>query len=158
MSKTVRHGKVVNLGEVLPQDLTLEITYEVDQRAGEIIDWAFANPVPFATVKVEFEKAKLNGMVGVAPPEASLTIPRGFEVAYWHEETSGGVPIRRLSVTCPAKAVPQAAVGVIMKLFGFVNPLVNCKVWMHQISKKHYAVNVLEPVTGDWESLKGPIH
>lgn len=157
MAKKVKRGRVVDRDEVQAEDLTLVIDSEVDARAQEIASWAKDNPVPFAQVKADFEKAQITGQLYRPPQEGQMQVQTGFSVAYWHEVASSGAIVRRLVVACPAKVPPAPAVGILMRLFGFVNPMVNCKVWMNFIDKRRYAVNVLEPVTGDWESLKGMI-
>jgi hypothetical protein len=155
MRRTLRRGKLVKPGHKLPEEMVLEMTKEVMARIEEVRDWAAAHPVPYEEVYRLYEAYKATGVSRIPPPESRLTIPQGFRVAYGHELSSKGTVLHRVCVVSPGEVPPQAAIGVIMKAFGFVNPPVNCKIWMNPVSEGRYAVNVLEPLDGDWRSLMG---
>jgi hypothetical protein len=157
MAKVIRRGKLVEEGEKTSSEMTLILTNDTDARAEDIIAWAEANPVPFATVQARFSAYQLSGVPVVPPPQGHMPVPEGFEVGYWHELHSRGFPLRRLWMTAPGEMPPAAAVQVMARLFRFVNPLVDCKVWLNKIDRRRYAVNVLEPVSGDWDTLKGAL-
>jgi hypothetical protein len=138
------------------ETLVLNITPELHDMVKELVAKAEANVIPFEVMYARAEAAR-NGF-RPKDPNADFTIfYDGWQYCYTHENHSKGVPLRHLSVSCPHQFPPAPACGTIMSLFGFVNPLVNVKVWMEQIGDNHYAVNMVEPIDGDWENLKGTI-
>jgi hypothetical protein len=108
----------------------------------------------------------------------TIPIPRFYKVTYTHEEHAPGVVCRHMSISCANRdRVPnQYAVAWLMELFGFVNKmfwpdrgvqfklLTNdeadakagriVKVWIEDLKSGGKAINVLEPLDGDWARLE----
>jgi len=109
---------------------------------------AAADPVPLEVVQ---------GLTtGELMPEAvnqgkKLTIPMGFVVVLTHEHQVGGV-LRHLSVSIdlPGRVPHPEAVRMIMEEIGFVLPLEKCFWWEEACGPGRVAINVVEPVDGDW--------
>lgn len=81
----------------------------------------------------------------------SLGIPAGFHVVYTHEHQANGV-LRHLSVSIdlPGRVPHPAAVQMIMEEIGFILPLAKCQSWVEPCGNDRRAVNVVEPLDGDW--------
>src|SRR3954463_11082454 len=127
MSKRVKFGKLLEK-DVLPAiKLTLDLTKEAHARIEEVVAHASEHVMPHEMVKMEYDLEQLTGVLTVPPPPFVAEIPEGFVCVYRHETTQNGTVMRRLGIACPGEFPPHAAVGVIMRLFGFVNPIPNVK-------------------------------
>lgn len=151
--KRLKFGKLTEEGLVPTEKLQLHLTKEVYERTQTIKAWAETHVLPAAVVQTEYDVEQLSGGQAVPPPETVLLIPVGWQVTYRHETSKTGTVMRRLGIECLAEFAPPVACGVIMKLFGFVNPVMQSKMWMRSLGKGRYSVNFIEPVDGDWSAF-----
>jgi len=63
---------------------------------------------------------------------------------------------RPISVSGPNQLPAPQAVELLMKFMGFQHAILEAMVWTEQVGPDRHAVNVLEPVSGDWEPLRAP--
>jgi len=81
----------------------------------------------------------------------TLDVPMGFHVVLTHEHHPGGL-LRHLSVSVilPGRVPHPEAVRMIMQEVGFVLPLEECIWWDERCGPDKTAINVVEPLDGDW--------
>lgn len=128
--------------------LPLIIDGGVREALRAIVARAAADPVPLEVVR---------GLAAGAlfPEDVSrgktLDIPAGFHVVYTHEHQAHGV-LRHLSVSIdlPGRVPHPAAVQMIMEEVGFILPLAECWAWEEPCGNDRRAINVVEPLDGDW--------
>jgi len=94
--------------------------------------------------------------------EYSIELSNGH-VALFNVEDTGDGPFRHLCVThkLPGEVPPIPEFKRIMKLFEFKNSLDICIqrgfVWDNEIEGRKVAINVVEPLDGDFDKLYGPL-
>lgn len=87
--------------------------------------------------------------------EFSLCVPMGFKVVYSHEEQPHGV-CRHLSISINVEGrVPHPQAVIMMcQEFGFINVFADCMVWTEKIGDALEAINVVEPLDGNFEPFR----
>ena len=91
-------------------------------------------------------------------PRFVLYIPAAFRVVYTHEEQPGKVMCRHISMSLKAsgKLPHPLAVEMVMGEFGFVNKRIKDTIWWQEkvCEDSLTAINVIEPLDGDYNLLK----
>jgi hypothetical protein len=128
------------------------------QQIAALKELAAANVTPLRAV-VALAK-HFSNPTGAAPGynvEFTIKIPDGFTVTYTHEQQRQCV-CRHLSASVSAsrKGPHPAAIAMLMEEFGFINKLGALVSWLEPLGNGDFAINVLEPLDGDIEKLKGP--
>ena len=129
---------------------------------------AAASPTPYATMKALAEKhaqADVKGRWTLAKMNRGLTVelPVGYTVTLTHEEHQPGVMCRHVSVGLRARQgrgpTPEA-VNLLLAALGFTARcgVVECIVWLETLEDSTFAVNVVEPLSGDLEELRRSTH
>jgi hypothetical protein len=121
---------------------------------------AEANVVSFAEMyrrAAEFEArgGRQEGEQGRSDMTVFLRV--GYACTFTVEEHRQGVPCRHLSVSGPNQLPAPQAVEMLMKIMGFQNDLLVCKVWTEEVGPDRHAVNVLEPIGDNWAPLMVPV-
>lgn len=82
----------------------------------------------------------------------TFDVPMGFTVIYTHEAQPRGL-FRHMSMSVHLdNRVPNPlAVQMVMDEMGFVNKLAECIWWEEAVGTGKTAINVVEPLDGDWE-------
>ena len=134
--------------------LALVITPEVREQMKEVIANAEANPTSLETLALL--------VAGELQPDhvnkgKTLDIPMGFHVVFTHEHQPNGV-LRHMSVSIALEGrVPHPeAVRMLMEEMGFLLPLEECLFWEEDCGNGNVAINVVEPVDGDWTPHQNP--
>lgn len=121
---------------------------------------AEAHVVSFASMYQQFTEHEARGK---RPPKDPPNVDRtvmlkvGYSCTFTVEEHREGVPCRHISVSGPNQLPAPQAVEMLMQIMGFQNDLLSCKVWTEEVGPDRIAVNVLEPVHGDWAPLMVPV-
>lgn len=111
---------------------------------------------------------KGEGAPGGDDPKFKLLVPAMFKVVYTHETQPGNVLCRHLSMSIadPEKLPNPLAVQMMCEEFGFVNTKIDPQQpipdkpgyliwWKGKIGEGTLiAINVVEPLDGDYEKLK----
>jgi len=134
--------------------LALVITPEIREQMRKVVAHAKANPTSLETLALL--------VAGELQPDhvnegKTLDIPMGFHVVYTHEHQPNGI-LRHLSVSIVLEGrVPHPeAVRMIMREIGFLLPLEQCLFWEEPCGGNNVAINVVEPLDGDWAAFKNP--
>jgi hypothetical protein len=87
--------------------------------------------------------------------DLTILIPAGFTVTYSIEDHAPKVPCHHLSVAAPrADRVPnEFAIAMILREFGMMMPLDQSQVYPEEFEPNRIAINVIQPVDGDWTPL-----
>jgi hypothetical protein len=87
--------------------------------------------------------------------DTTIDLPFGYRVTFTVEHQPTTV-CRHLSISVsdPGKLPGIAAVEMLMKEFGFINPLNRCLMWLEEFDPGHQAVNLMEPISGDMTELQ----
>lgn len=122
---------------------------------------ASENVISFADMMKRVEQA--NRGIPTGFKDRNITLEWGWDVTYTVEEHRPGVPCRHLSMSSPkaGKTPIPMAMDMITQKFGFVNRLVDGQgaptqhpaVYFEPLSHGGHAVNVIEPLTGDFTAL-----
>jgi hypothetical protein len=145
-----------------PMTYALIIDDVVRETAALLIAKASASPIPFTTMAQRHE-AWRQGRNDLGELNRALTveIPIDYVVTLTHEEHRPGVLCRHVSVGLKngrQKHGPHpAAMREIMALLGFVNDMSEAAVWLEYLNDGSFAVNALEPLTGDMRALDGAL-
>lgn len=135
--------------------LPLVINDEVRAQMRAVIARAEADP----TTLEQIQKLRSGELIPAALSEGkTLDIPMGFHVVYTVEEQAHGT-LRHLSMSITALEgrVPHPeAVRMVMEEMGFIHPLERCLFWQEDCGGERMAINVVEPLDGDWEPFKNP--
>lgn len=118
---------------------------------------AAASPTDLATMKALVAATARGEDVGRLNRATTVEIPDGFTVTLTHEEHKPGVLCRHVSIGVRAQAgkgPSPEAVGMILAALGFVQPLGRAPVWQEWLADGTFAVNVLEPLSGDISELQ----
>lgn len=128
--------------------LPLAIDPSVRERMREIVALANERPIPLETIKL---LAAGEPMPKGLHDDFTLVVPMGFPVIYTHEVQPKGI-FRHLSMSVALEGrVPHPeAVRVVMQEMGFLNALEDCLFWEEAAGGGVTAINVLEPLDGDW--------
>ena len=134
--------------------LPLVINPEVEARARAIVALAETRPIP---LEVNQLLAAGNPIPKGIYDDFTMRVPMGFTVIYTHE-TQPVALLKHLSMSVDlAGRVPHPeAVRMMLELFGYVTPLEDCLVWPEDCGGGQAAINVLEPVDGNWDALRKP--
>ena len=119
-----------------------------------LINRAESNRISYTTMFANAEAYK-NGCTAPPPIMRDLTIeiPIGFTAAYSIEEHMPGAWFKHFSIglrTTPGRGPNRHAAAMLIEAFGFVNKIEQCEVWSEPLDDKTFAINVLEPLDGDW--------
>ncbi len=108
------------------------------------------NVVPFEEVK-KLSKGDPLTIPGDDENHTILIAPY-YKAVYTHEEQQHGI-LRHLSISSNiSEYPPQELVIVLMNDLGFINSIDKCAVWPENFgSDSCIAINVVEPIDGDWE-------
>jgi hypothetical protein len=124
----------------------------VQERAREILALAELRPIPL----------EVHQLLAAGEPipkgiydDFTMRVPMGFTVIFTHETQPVGL-LKHLSMSVDlANRVPHPeAVRLLLEEFGFATRLEDCIVWQEDCGGGHTAINVIEPVDGDWEKLR----
>lgn len=89
--------------------------------------------------------------------EHRIHLPLSYLATFTIEEQIPGIMFRHLSVALASGSEGQAPhpdiVGEIMAEFGFHNDRENVHGWIEPLEDGRCAVNVLEPIDGDWSGV-----
>lgn len=132
--------------------LPLIIDNAVKARIQEIRALAEERPIPLeVNTLLEAGKPIPKGSYD----DFKVRIPMGFSVIFTHETQPKGL-LKHLSMSVDlAGRVPRPlAVQMLMDEFGFAMPLEKCIFWEEGCGGGQVAINVLEPVDGDWEPFR----
>ena len=113
---------------------------------------AAANPVPLETLLKLRDGELLPDDVNEGK---TLLVPMGFRVVYTHEQQEHGT-LRHMSMSISLEGrVPHPdAVRMVMEEMGFVNVLEDCIFWDEPCGPDKVAINVVEPLDGDWTPFR----
>lgn len=116
---------------------------------------AEACPIPLDVVTKLFKEGLPAGPHPFDP--FTVDILGGYRITFTLETQRHGV-CRHLSVSADAKdRLPhKPVVMALMGELGFLLSLNDCKVWLEETTTRGAAVNVLEPVGGDWGPFMQP--
>lgn len=88
-------------------------------------------------------------------PNREVIIPMGFKIVYTVEvQPAGALKHMSMSITLPGRVPHPEAVEMIMEEMGFVNPLSDCLWYEEQCGGGQMAINVMEPLDGDWTPFR----
>lgn len=126
----------------------------------ELAARAAASPTPYATMKA-LAQAQARGRRHLGDLNRALTVelPVGYTVTLTHEEHRPGVMCRHVSVglkTRPGRGPTPEAVNMVLAALGFVLPVGRAPTWTEALDDETFAVNVLEPLSGNVNDLSGP--
>jgi len=85
--------------------------------------------------------------------ECIIDTKEGYRIVYSHEEQPKGI-CRHLSISWINDIPDKNIVEQVCKNFGFVNHLSKCIVWPEKFGNSRIAINVVEPIDGDWTKHK----
>ena len=134
--------------------LPLVINPAVQERVREILALAEVRPIPL----------EVHQLLAAGEPipqgiydDFTMRVPMGFTVIFTHETQPVGL-LKHLSMSVDlAGRVPHPeAVRMLLEEFGFTTRLEDCIVWQEDCGGNHTAINVIEPVDGDWDKLRIP--
>lgn len=119
---------------------------------------AHQNVIPYSTVRSRAEALENGSGASPLPMDRDRTVqlPTCYEATYAIEEHAPGVPCRHLCISMigDAESGPHPmVVDEIMREFGFQGSREDVVGWLQMLDDNRFAVNVLEPVDGDWEKL-----
>jgi hypothetical protein len=128
--------------------LPLVIDPAVKDQIREIIALAHERPIPLEVIQL---LAAGEPMPQGLHDDFTLVIPMGFPVIYTHEVQPNGI-LRHMSMSVNLEGrVPHPeAVRMVMQEFGYVNDLEHCIFWEEAVGGGKVAINVVEPLDGDW--------
>ena len=126
----------------------LVIDEAVRAKMRAVVALAEGRPIPLEVLQV---------LARGEPPPSDLNadftfdIPMGFTVTYTHEAQEKGL-LRHLSMSVHRKGrVPHpVAVQMVMEEMGFIHKLEDCITWPEAVGGGVEAINVVEPLDGDW--------
>lgn len=129
----------------------------------DLVDKAARNVTPLGVVMERAGASTTDDkgtLSGPEPDEAvahTIEIPDGFRVTYTVEQQPAG-PCRHMSVsvkTLSKRRGPSVeAVQTLMREFGFINPLERTMSWLEDTSFGRMAINIVEPLDGNWEPFR----
>lgn len=131
----------------------------IDNQARALISVSMAHamrsPVSHAALVEISEMAKKNPVGGlVLNRDHTVPIPACYTATYTVEEQMPGVLFRHLSVAIidgqPDRGPHPLVMDEIMREYGFHNDRENVQGWLETLEDGRLAVNVLEPLDGDW--------
>lgn len=143
----------------------LVIKGPVAKQLQKIVHRADLHPIPYGQLQMRVQMHERGLPVGLIKNKRNtIEIPVGYAVTYTCEEVLPGHPCRHLSVSGPNELPASEAVMFLMRLIGYQMPIMECRVWTEPLVNTHpmsegefvrqrYAVNVLEPMAGDWEAF-----
>lgn len=132
-----------------------------EQRAlADLTERAAASPTPYATMKALAE-ATARGQQNLGDLNRGLTVelPVDYTVTLTCEEHQPGVMCRHVSVglrTLQGRGPTPEAVNMVLAALGFTARcgVVECLVWTEPLADGTFAVNVVEPLSGDLADLR----
>lgn len=121
----------------------------LDERsAAAVIDYEWI--VAASSVHDDRSKAKIRELNRAQ----TITLPIGFSVTLTHEQhRPTGAICRHVSVSHPNGVNPEA-VRAIISMLGFKLPLGSQPVWIERLDAGQYAINVVEPVSGNLDEIR----
>lgn len=127
--------------------LALVIGPDERARMADVIALAERRPVPLEVL----EHSTPENIVGLYG-DFTFDIPMGFTVIYTHEvQRQGLMRHMSMSVHLNGRVPNPVAVQMVMKEMGFVNDLAHCYWWEEAVGDGDTAINVIEPLDGDWK-------
>lgn len=135
--------------------LPLVINDDTRAQMREVVSRAEAEPVTLEQVR-QLQAGEL--LPNSVNEGKTLDIPMGFHVVYTHEEQEHGY-LRHMSMSITAfhgRVPSPQAVQMVMEEMGFINPLEQCLWWQEDCGGERMAINVVEPLDGDWEPFQNP--
>lgn len=134
----------------------------IDNQARAIIfaarQTAEHNVLAYAEMERRAKAADQGETVGLLNADFTVQIPVSYTATYTHEEHVPGVLFRHLSVAImggqPERGPHPAVMREIMAEFKFQNDLENVEGWLETLSDGRLAINVLEPLDGDWSAVR----
>lgn len=134
----------------------LIITKHAHAKLEALREVAEANVVPFQEMYRRNQEFQARG--GRQPGEMgrsdmTVMLRVGYSCTYTVEEHRPGVSCRHISVSGPNQLPHPKAVTMLMKIMGFQRELLDAMVWTEDVGGGRMAINVLEPVSGDWGPL-----
>lgn len=129
--------------------LTKEMAIQVEQLVERMS--APEKVVPFKTMMARKEALQQGGP-NIIEADSWIKLPGEWTLGYTHEEISEGVVFRHMWLAAPIMVPPKEMTKLFMGLCGFVNKIENTVTFGHSHSEKprRAAVNVIEPLAGDW--------
>ena len=125
----------------------------VRARMREIVALANERPIPLEIIRL---LAAGEPMPKGLHNDFTMVVPMGFPVIYTHEVQPSGI-FRHMSMSVALDRVDRVphplAVQMVMEEMGFINDLGHCKFWHESVGGCRTAINVLEPLDGNWDAV-----
>jgi len=126
----------------------------------DLIRKATEDRVSYTTMLELVQKCERGEADPTGNRDKKITLPHGYHVVFTIEEHAPNAPMRHISISvdaAPGLLPSPYAVAAIMQEFEFINNLENCIVGLEAIGGGFQAVNVLEPLNGDWTPFRGTV-